>query len=157
MTTYCHPSPVGNLLLSGSESGLFSVTLSTQKTEFLSVPPALARCVQQLDEYFAGNRRTFDLDLDWRDTPDFYQKVWLALLQIPYGTTTSYGALAQKVGNPKAARAVGLANGRNRIAIIVPCHRVIGSNGALTGYAHGLEMKKYLLQLENPVTQNTLF
>ena len=101
----------------------------------------------QLEEYFAGTRREFDLPLAFRGTP-FQQAVWTALLDIPYGETASYGELAQLLGKPSAARAVGLANGKNPISIIVPCHRVIGSTGSLTGYGGGLERKEYLLGFE---------
>ena len=101
----------------------------------------------QLKEYFAGQRREFDIPLAFRGTP-FQRAVWAALLDIPYGETASYGELAQLLGKPAAARAVGLANGRNPISIIVPCHRVIGSTGSLTGYGGGLERKRYLLDFE---------
>ena len=102
---------------------------------------------RQLSEYFAGDRTDFDLDLAPSGT-DFQRKVWTALSQIPYGTTESYGQLALRIGQPTASRAVGLANGRNPIAIVVPCHRVIGSSGTLTGYAGGLERKRWLLEHE---------
>lgn len=101
----------------------------------------------QLTEYFAGRRRQFDVPLAFRGTP-FQRSVWAALLDIPYGETASYGELAQLLGKPAAARAVGLANGKNPISIIVPCHRVIGSTGSLTGYGGGLERKQYLLDFE---------
>jgi methylated-DNA-[protein]-cysteine S-methyltransferase len=101
----------------------------------------------QLEEYFAGTRREFDLPLAFRGTP-FQRAVWTALLDIPYGETASYGELAQLLGKPAAARAVGLANGKNPISIVVPCHRVIGSTGSLTGYGGGLERKEYLLGFE---------
>jgi methylated-DNA-[protein]-cysteine S-methyltransferase len=104
----------------------------------------------QLDAYFAGERRDFDLQLAPEGTP-FRQEVWSALRDIPYGETRSYGQLAAQIGRPGAARAVGLANGRNPIAIVVPCHRVIGSNRSLTGYAAGVERKRQLLELETGV------
>ena len=106
------------------------------------------RVVGQLDDYFAGARRSFDLPIRLIGT-DFQRFVWEALLAIPYGETRSYGQVAAMIGNPKAARAVGLANNRNPISIIVPCHRVIGSNGSLVGYGGGLDAKRYLLDLEN--------
>lgn len=109
------------------------------------------RAEAQLKEYFAGQRRDFDLPLAFAGTP-FQRTVWSALLEIPYGETTSYGELAQLLGRPSAARAVGLANGKNPISIIVPCHRVIGSTGALTGYGGGLERKRYLLDFERRPT-----
>jgi methylated-DNA-[protein]-cysteine S-methyltransferase len=102
---------------------------------------------RQLAEYFAGERTSFDLALDL-DGTEFQQRVWRALLDIPYGETSSYGELAGRIGAPGAARAVGLANGQNPIAVIVPCHRVIGANGTLTGYGGGLERKRLLLDLE---------
>jgi methylated-DNA-[protein]-cysteine S-methyltransferase len=104
---------------------------------------------KQLEEYFAGKRKDFDLPLQPVGT-DFQQAVWMALRQIPYGHTASYADIAQAVGSPKAARATGQANNRNPIAIIVPCHRVIGRNGKLTGYAGGLDKKEFLLALEAP-------
>jgi len=107
----------------------------------------LAEAARQLDEYFAGERRTFDLPLAPRGTP-FQQRVWSALRDMPYGATTSYGALALRLGDPNATRAVGAANGRNPISIIVPCHRVIGASGSLTGFGGGLERKRWLLEHE---------
>ncbi|HZT64486.1 MAG TPA: methylated-DNA--[protein]-cysteine S-methyltransferase [Acidimicrobiales bacterium] len=108
---------------------------------------ALGRARRQLEEYFAGDRCSFDVDVRLDGTP-FQQRVWEALRSIPYGEIISYGELAARVGRPGAARAVGLANGRNPVAIIVPCHRVIGANGSLTGYGGGLERKQWLLGLE---------
>jgi methylated-DNA-[protein]-cysteine S-methyltransferase len=109
----------------------------------------LAEARRQIKAYFTGERKTFDLPLAARGT-EFQQRVWDALRQIPYGTTISYGELARRIGNPQASRAVGLANGSNPISIIVPCHRVIGANGKLTGYGGGVERKKALLALEAP-------
>jgi methylated-DNA-[protein]-cysteine S-methyltransferase len=106
------------------------------------------KCRRQLDEYFSGQRKNFDLPL-WQDGTVFQQKVWKALMQIPYGKTISYLQLAIQLGNVKATRAVAAANGRNQLSIIVPCHRVIGSDGSLTGYAGGLDRKKWLLNHEN--------
>jgi methylated-DNA-[protein]-cysteine S-methyltransferase len=110
----------------------------------------------QLDAYFAGERTTFDLPLAARGS-DFQQRVWAALLGIPYGATESYGDLAQRIGSPGAARAVGLANGKNPIGIVIPCHRVVGSNGSLTGYGGGLDRKRQLLDLERAVSGAALF
>jgi methylated-DNA-[protein]-cysteine S-methyltransferase len=101
----------------------------------------------QLEEYFAGSRRTFEVPLALAGSP-FEQRVWDALLEVPYGTTVSYGEIARRIGEPTAARAVGIANGRNPVAVIVPCHRVIGADGGLTGYGGGLERKRFLLDLE---------
>ena len=107
----------------------------------------LHAAAQQLDEYFAGNRTSFDLPLDPVGT-EFQLAVWRELTNIPFGQTTSYAQQARRIGNPKALRAVGAANGRNPLSIVVPCHRVIGTNGSVTGYAGGLERKRYLLALE---------
>jgi len=109
--------------------------------------PLIKKAANQIDEYFNGKRKIFDLPLVLHGT-DFQVSVWKALQKIPYGKTRSYGEIAAAIGNPKASRAVGMANNRNPISIIVPCHRVIGSNGSLTGYAGGLEVKKRLLELE---------
>lgn len=109
--------------------------------------PVLLETKRQLHEYFAGSRHRFELELDFTGT-DFQKSVWQALLTIPFGETRSYSQIAQQIGNPKAVRAVGAANGRNPISIIAPCHRVIGASGGLTGFAGGLEAKQYLLALE---------
>lgn len=108
------------------------------------------QCVQELKEYFSNKRRSFDVPLNLQSNSEFYKKVWSELLRIPYGKTISYLDIAIALGDRNAIRAVGTANGKNPIAIIVPCHRVIGSNGSLTGYAGGLDMKRGLLALENP-------
>ena len=110
----------------------------------------------QLDAYFAGTLTTFDLPLAPRGS-DFQQRVWAALREIPYGETESYGELAERIGSPGGARAVGLANGKNPIGIVIPCHRVVGANGALTGYGGGLDRKKQLLDLELAVSGASLF
>jgi len=115
----------------------------------------LTTAAEQLAEYFAGERTVFDLPLAARGTP-FQRAVWDALREIPYGETTSYGAIAARVGQPTAARAVGLANGRNPIGIVVPCHRVIGAGGTLVGYAGGLDRKRFLLSLEERVSGRAL-
>jgi methylated-DNA-[protein]-cysteine S-methyltransferase len=117
--------------------------------------PVLERTKQQLAEYFRGERREFDLPLAPRGT-EFQQRVWRRLRAIEYGTTTSYGALARELGNHQASRAVGLANGSNPIPIVIPCHRVIGGDGALTGFGGGLEIKHALLELEHAQTQPRL-
>jgi methylated-DNA-[protein]-cysteine S-methyltransferase len=110
----------------------------------------LASATRQLQEYFAGNRQVFDMPLDLNGGTDFQQQVWRALLEIPSGQTVSYGTLSQRIGRPRAVRAVGAAVGRNPLSIVVPCHRIVGTNGALTGYAGGLDRKTALLQLESP-------
>ena len=110
-------------------------------------PSGFEEVKRQLDQYFKGRLKSFDLELKTGGTP-FQQQVWEALAKIPYGSTISYGDLAVQIGNPKAVRAVGLANGRNPIPIIIPCHRVIGKNGSLTGFGGGLDVKRFLLELE---------
>lgn len=117
--------------------------------------PVLAEAARQLHEYFDGTRRDFDLPLAPEGT-EFQQKVWRALREIPFGETRSYGELARMIRQPTASRAVGLANGRNPIALVVPCHRVIGADGSLTGYAGGLSFKKALLEIENALPQARL-
>lgn len=147
-------SPVGELLLVGDGealSGLFMLPDAKYVPEigadWVRDDDAFDAVTRQLDEYFAGGRREFDLRLAPRGT-DFQRRVWRELTTIPYGRTTSYGAMADALGSPTASRAVGAANGRNPISIIVPCHRVIASTGALTGYAGGLDKKQHLLALE---------
>ncbi len=149
-------SPVGKLKLVASAQGLAGVLWENDKASrvpHLATPteqpqhPVLLIAEQQLQEYFAGTRTVFDLPLDFCGN-DFSQKVWHALLTIPYGQTRTYSQIAEAIGSPKAARAVGMANSKNPISIIAPCHRVIGANGKLTGFAGGMEAKAYLLQLE---------
>ena len=154
-------SPFGCFAIVGSELGISRVRKISDEACPAGPAPALLRpCVHQLEEYFRGDRKAFNLQLDWGGATDFYKKVWQALLQIPYGQTTSYSAIAEKIGQPDALRAVGLANRNNPIAIIVPCHRVIGKSGELHGYFYGLDMKRKLLELENPLSfarQGSLF
>ena len=143
-------SPVGRLLLEGDEEGLRRVGFAKGEgkvTQDTGVPGPLQNAVNQLKAYFAGDLREFKLPLKLAGTP-FQLAVWKALQDIPYGQTMSYGELARRVGTPNGSRAVGLANGSNPIAIVVPCHRVIGSNGKLTGYGGGLDNKQTLLALE---------
>jgi methylated-DNA-[protein]-cysteine S-methyltransferase len=148
-------SPVGNLKLVASDKGLVAILWQNEKLSRVplnelvedTVHPILLDTERELGEYFAGKRKTFSVPLDMRGT-SFQKNVWQALLAIPFGETRSYGQLAKQLGNPQAMRAVGAANGRNPISIIVPCHRVIGSSGKLTGFAGGLETKAYLLNLE---------
>ncbi|MEG1041668.1 MAG: methylated-DNA--[protein]-cysteine S-methyltransferase [Pseudomonas sp.] len=146
------PSPLGPLLLAGDLQGLHLVHMDAAHPWELPQSWQLAgnqldAVARQLDEYFSGTREAFELTLAPLGTP-FQQEVWQALQRIPYGTTCSYRDLAEHIGRPRAVRAVGTANGANPIAIIVPCHRVIGSNGTLTGYAGGVERKQMLLELE---------
>jgi methylated-DNA-[protein]-cysteine S-methyltransferase len=146
-------SPLGELLLTGDTQSLFGVYLSNQKhtpvigQHWVRNDNAFSRAVIQLNEYFLGQRRQFDVPMDAEGT-EFQKRVWKSLCQIPYGKTCGYGELARELGNPNASRAVGMANGCNPISIIVPCHRVIGANGALTGYGGGLTAKKWLLDHE---------
>lgn len=152
--------------IAGSEFGISSVKkVADEKNSHAqslesAIPAELTECARQLFEYFDGRRNKFDLKLDWGGASDFYKSVWNELLKIPYGHTTSYSAIAEKIGCPDGVRAVGLANRNNPIAIIVPCHRVIGKSGNLQGYFYGLEMKRQLLELENPLSfarQGNLF
>lgn len=145
---FCH-TPLGRMLLAQEEEELILVEFDATplKNWQQADTPLLVQAKAQLSEYFAGTRQEFTLPLSPKGTP-FQQKVWAALQTIPYGQTRSYGEIARQIGSPKAARAVGMANHHNPIAILIPCHRVVGQNGALTGYAGGLERKKALLQLE---------
>lgn len=148
-------SPVGKLKLVASDKGLVAVLWENDKPSRVRLRelleddkhPILLETELQLQEYFSGRRQKFTVALDMRGT-DFQRDVWKALLAIPFGQTRSYGQLATQIGNSKAMRAVGAANGRNPISILVPCHRVIGASGALTGFAGGLETKAQLLKLE---------
>lgn len=150
-----YQSPIGKLLLAASERGLAGVYFEEHK-HFKGMDGwqrddahfVLQQTRLQLAAYFAGARREFDLPLDMRGGSAFQQAVWQALRTLPFGATASYAEIAKHIGNPGAVRAVGAANGRNPISIIVPCHRVIASSGALTGYAGGLNNKKLLLALE---------
>jgi methylated-DNA-[protein]-cysteine S-methyltransferase len=149
-------SPVGKLKLVASDKGLAGVLWERENTRPVPLSeavedkqhPVLVETEQQLGEYFAGKRKTFSIALDLRGT-QFQKDVWEALLAIPFGETRSYGQIAKQLGNPRATRAVGAANGRNPVSIIVPCHRVIGSSGKLTGFGGGLETKAHLLSLED--------
>jgi len=149
-------SPVGKLKLVASDKGLAGVLWERENTRPVPLSeavedkqhPVLVETERQLGEYFAGKRKTFSIALDLRGT-QFQKDVWEALLAIPFGETRSYGQLAKQLGNPRATRAVGAANGRNPVSIIVPCHRVIGSSGKLTGFGGGLETKAHLLSLED--------
>ena len=147
-------SPLGPLLLTADEMGISGVLMDADVdgqiapgAGWVEDPSRFAEARRQLAEYFAGQRTEFDLPLNAKGTA-FQRDVWTALQTIPYGEVRSYGQIAAQIGRPGASRAVGLANGRNPIAVIVPCHRVIGSSGALTGYGGGLERKRLLLDLE---------
>ncbi len=150
-----HDSALGPILLAASKKQLVGIWFAGQRhqpdtSNWASDEhhPLLRRVKTELDEYFAGQRHSFDLPLDMECGTAFQQTVWRALLAIPYGSSTSYGALSTVIGRPSAVRALGGAVGRNPFSIVVPCHRVIGAKGSLTGYAGGLERKSALLQLE---------
>lgn len=148
------PSPIGTLTLSASGGSLTGLCMDGQRHR-RPAPPEQRRddawfgdIVTQIEAYFSGNLTEFEIPIKLEGGTEFQQSVWEHLSEIPYGTTISYGELARRVGNPNASRAVGLANGRNPIALIVPCHRVIGANGQLTGYGGGLDRKSWLLEHE---------
>jgi len=162
MTSSCYyyktmPSPVGLLTLVANDHGLAAVLWENDDPKRVRLSPlhedtrhpVLLEAERQLQDYFAGRRETFSLKLDFIGGTEFQQKVWAALLTIPFGETRSYAQIAEQIGNPNAVRAVGAANGKNPISIIAPCHRVIGSNGKLTGFAGGMEAKAFLLKLES--------
>lgn len=165
----CFDSPVGPLTVVSNETAVTTVRFGRfvpAATDLGSPtdsgradsaqPEVLQQAVQELTEFFAGTRRTFTVPVAPEGTP-FQQTVWMALQRIPYGETCSYQAVAEAVGNPKACRAVGMANHRNPIPIIIPCHRVVGANGHLTGYAGGLEIKSRLLRFEQENSGDRLF
>jgi methylated-DNA-[protein]-cysteine S-methyltransferase len=154
-------SPIGLLTLAGHDQVLTNLRMVDQTYEpnragWSANPTAFSDAVDQLDAYFAGELTDFTLELDLQGTA-FQRRVWQALLTIPFGETRSYGEIAEQIGAPGSARAVGLANGRNPIAIIVPCHRVIGASGGLTGYGGGLDRKRSLLALETRRSSATLY
>lgn len=159
------PTPVGPLTLVALGEALVAVWMEDQRHHPGAVAhgdpastddPVLARAARQLEEYFAGRRTDFDLPLAPEGT-EFQRRVWAELLQIPYGETVTYGELARRLDNPTGSRAVGLANGRNPLGIVVPCHRVVGAGGNLTGYGGGLPRKRLLLDLEARVAGHRLF
>jgi methylated-DNA-[protein]-cysteine S-methyltransferase len=149
-------SPVGELLMVGDGAALHGLYMqeapkpAAVQPKWRASPAAFDDVRRQLAEYFAGARTVFDVSLALEGTP-FQRAVWSALGEIPYGQTISYGELARRIGRPSAVRAVGLANGRNPVGVIVPCHRVVGADGALTGYGGGIERKRFLLELERGV------
>ncbi|WP_225845321.1 methylated-DNA--[protein]-cysteine S-methyltransferase [Streptomyces sp. HPF1205] len=166
MTTTVHTvvdSPCGLLTLVGRDNAISGLYMTDQRHRPAQerfgprddAMPVFAEAAAQLTAYFAGDRTGFDLDLAMDGTP-FQVRVWAALREIPYGETVSYGELAEAIGRPGASRAVGLANGKNPIGIIVPCHRVIGANGSMTGYGGGLDRKRWLLALEGASMQPML-
>ena len=149
-------TPLGITKIMGDENGISVISVSDEGDISEQIPAVLQEAVSQLMAYFEGKRTTFDFKLNPKGT-EFQQKVWYGLLEIPFGKTMSYLELSKKLGDVKAIRAVASANGKNPLWIVVPCHRVIGTDGSLTGYAGGLWRKKWLLEHENPTTQQSLF
>jgi len=153
VVTTTMPSPIGSLTLTAVGGALTGLHMHEQRhapaaaDRWVRDDAAFEDVVAQLEEYFAGGLEHFEVELDLHGT-EFQRRVWARLLDIPYGETISYGELAGRVGNPKASRAVGLANGRNPVAVIVPCHRVVAADGTMGGYGGGLERKSFLLELE---------
>jgi len=149
LTIIYHHTPLGIVEITGSKQGISALRfVDKAETSTSNSSILLSQCVKELDEYFEGKRSQFDVQLDWNGASDFYRQVWLALMDIPIGETRTYGQIAQQLGKTNAARAVGRANALNRLAIIVPCHRLVGSDGKLRGYAYGLDRKRALLDLE---------
>lgn len=146
------PSPIGHIYIAGSENGISRIQLMVEEPVSNPdlTPDFLKECVNQLNEYFAGTRKEFDLKLDFGDAPEFHKEVWKMVKIIPYGRTRSYAEIAEIIDHQNAFRAVGHANGMNPLPIVVPCHRVIGKDGSLTGYYYGLELKRWLLSHESP-------
>lgn len=149
-------SPLGITTIIGDENGVSVISVTKEGELSAEIPEVLQEAVRQLQEYFEGKRTDFTFRLNPKGT-DFQQKVWKSLLEIPYGKTVSYMDQTKKLGDIKAIRAVASANGKNPLWIVVPCHRVIGTNGSLTGYAGGIWRKKWLLEHENPTQQQSLF
>jgi len=155
--TAYYKTPIGTAKIVGNESGIISVTLIDENIDTsINIPENLENCFHQLDEYFTGTRKEFQLKLNPKGT-EFQQKVWNELLNVSFGKTRTYLEQSKKLGDPKAIRAVASANGKNPIWIIIPCHRIIGSDGSLTGYAGGIWRKKWLLAHESPAPQQSLF
>ena len=149
-------TPLGIATIKGNENGIAAIAIADEGVVSEVIPSVLQEAVTQLQDYFDGKRTRFDFQLNPVGT-DFQQKVWKGLCEIPFGKTRSFLELAKQLGDVKAIRAVASANGKNPLWIVVPCHRVIGTDGSLTGYAGGLWRKKWLLEHENPSTQQSLF
>ncbi|TDE55237.1 methylated-DNA--[protein]-cysteine S-methyltransferase [Flavobacterium sp. GT3P67] len=156
METAYIKTPLGIATIIGDENGISVISVAEEGTVLSTIPAVLQEAVSQLTGYFEGKRTDFDFALNPKGTA-FQQKVWKALLDIPYGKTRTYLEQSKILGDVKAIRAVASANGKNPLWIVVPCHRVIGTDGSLTGYAGGLWRKKWLLEHENPTTQQSLF
>ncbi|MEE9373713.1 MAG: methylated-DNA--[protein]-cysteine S-methyltransferase [Saprospiraceae bacterium] len=144
-------SPMGKITLFASDKGVTKIQINPSEIVDNQSNKWSKLAALQLKEYFSDDRKHFNLEYDFIGYSDFYISVWEALIKIPYGDTYSYLDIASQINNPKAVRAVGMANGKNPIGIIVPCHRVIGADGSLTGYAHGLDMKRWLLEFEGAI------
>ncbi|HSY48152.1 MAG TPA: methylated-DNA--[protein]-cysteine S-methyltransferase [Thermoanaerobaculia bacterium] len=159
MTTFTYvDTPIGALLVAGDTDGIVEIHFAGAKprSDWVRDDDSLADAASQLRAYFDGELRAFDLPLK-TDGTEFQQRVWSALRKIPYGETTTYTAIAERIGRPSAVRAVGAANGANPIPIVIPCHRVIGASGSMTGFGGGIDVKKRLLALEARVSGRTLF
>jgi methylated-DNA-[protein]-cysteine S-methyltransferase len=156
MTTANIKTPLGIAKIVGNENGVSEISVLDEGEVSTEIPMVLQEAVSQLVDYFDGKRINFDFKLNPKGT-DFQKKVWKALLEIPYGKTRTYLEQSKILGDVKAIRAVASANGKNPLWIVIPCHRVIGTDGSLTGYAGGLWRKKWLLEHENPTTQQSLF
>ena len=156
METVFIQTPLGIAKIEGDENGISIISVTQEGDLSSEIPKNLKNSVTQLNEYFEGKREEFTFKLNPKGT-EFQQKVWQELLKIPFGKTMSYLDLSKKLGDVKAIRAVASANGKNPLWIVVPCHRVIGTDGSLTGYAGGLWRKKWLLEHENPLKQQSLF
>ena len=156
MQTAYIKTPLGIATIIGDENGVSEISVSQEGEVSIIIPAVLQEAVLQLQDYFEKKRTSFDFKINPKGT-EFQQKVWKGLLEIPFGKTMSYMELSKNMGDAKAIRAVASANGKNPLWIVVPCHRVIGADGSLTGYAGGLWRKKWLLEHENPTTQQSLF
>lgn len=156
METAFIESPLGITKIVGDDDGISIISILSEGEITAKIPKNLRECTSQLREYFEGKRQDFDFKINPKGT-DFQQKVWQELVNIPFGKTISYLDLSKKLGDVKAIRAVASANGKNPLWIVVPCHRVIGTDGSLTGYAGGLWRKKWLLEFESPSKQQSLF
>ncbi|MBN7812140.1 methylated-DNA--[protein]-cysteine S-methyltransferase [Algoriphagus sp. H41] len=150
------PSPIGNIRISSQEGCLSGLRFTEEEPDLLVLDQVLLSTMQQLEEYFEGKRQVFDMPIGLAGT-EFQRRVWMEVAKIPFGETTTYLKISQRLGNPAAIRAVGAAIGANPILIVLPCHRVLGSDGKLTGYAGGLNRKKALLEVEGHAFQGTLF
>ena len=156
MLTAYIKTPLGIATIIGDENGVSEISVSQEGEVSTIIPAVLQEAVLQLQDYFEKKRTSFDFKINLKGT-EFQHKVWKGLLEIPFGKTMSYMDLSNNMGDAKAIRAVASANGKNPLWIVVPCHRVIGADGSLTGYAGGLWRKKWLLEHENPTTQQSLF